>query len=228
VLAVSVPDAAGRPALVLLIGSATVALLLELALWVVLTHVITVAHEGGHAFTASATGGKVKSIKVARGGGETDMDFPGWFSDVLSTAAGYLGPAVWGVCAAILLHQGIVTPMLWLTVGMLICVALFAKDFFTAVVAVLIGVSVFAVVTWCGPGFQTFFAYTLTWFLLLGGVRSVLELSRFRQAARSDTSSDVFHMTRLTHLPGCLWVLFFGLFNVVALALGSMILVRAV
>jgi hypothetical protein len=222
-------EIAVRPPLGLLIGSALAALVLALVLWALLTHVITVAHEGGHAFTASAAGGSVASIQVAPAGrGATEMYPAGWLSNVLSTAAGYLGPSVWGVCGAILLHEGIVTPMLWLTVGMLVCVSVLAKDLFTVGVTVLVGASVFAVVVWCGHGFQTFFAYTLIWFLLIGGMRSVLELSRFRQTSRSDTSSDAFHMARLTHLPGCLWVGFFGLVNLVALALGSMILIHTV
>jgi len=58
----------------------------------------------------------------------------------------------------------------------------------------------------------------VTWFLLLGAVRPVLELQSERSRGRASTS-DADILARLTHVPGLIWV---GVFLVVTV--GSAVL----
>jgi hypothetical protein len=67
---------------------------------------------------------------------------------------------------------------------------------------------------------QSAFAYSLTWFLLLAAPRPVLELQRQRRGGRGATS-DADQLARLTMLPAIVWVGFFLLVTVGALALGG-------
>jgi hypothetical protein len=64
----------------------------------------------------------------------------------------------------------------------------------------------------------------MTWLLLCGGVRPVLELQRDRHRRRGG-SNDADQLAQLTGLPGGLWVGVFGLVALGALALGGWLLV---
>jgi len=73
---------------------------------------------------------------------------------------------------------------------------------------------------------QAAFAYGFAWFLLLGGVRPVFELQRLRRL-RLAPDSDADQLARLTHLPGILWVTWFGLMTLGAATVGAWLLVAA-
>ena len=66
--------------------------------------------------------------------------------------------------------------------------------------------------------------YAMTWLLLFGGVRPVLELQRDRRGRRGP-SNDADQLARLTGLPGGLWTGVFFLVAAGALALGGWLLV---
>jgi hypothetical protein len=67
------------------------------------------------------------------------------------------------------------------------------------------------------------FAYAAVWFLLIGGVRPVLEVQRQRRrgAARS---SDPDQLAGVTGAPASLWVAFFLLVCIGSLAAGGWLL----
>ncbi len=67
---------------------------------------------------------------------------------------------------------------------------------------------------------QAVFGYAMTWFLLLGGVRPVLELQRSRHRGVAGRS-DADQLARLTGLPAGLWVGLFAVIAVGALALSG-------
>ena len=67
---------------------------------------------------------------------------------------------------------------------------------------------------------QAAFAYAGVWFLLLGGVRPVVELQRLRSRGRLP-DSDADQLARLTRLPGLFWVGLFGVVNLLALLAGA-------
>jgi hypothetical protein len=87
------------------------------------------------------------------------------------------------------------------------------------------GALVFAA-TWSLPAEgQAVFAHLVTWFLLLSAPKTVVELqAKRRRGAGRDSDAD--QLARLTRLPGLLWVGFFLLVDVGALALGTLWLLR--
>ena len=79
---------------------------------------------------------------------------------------------------------------------------------------------------------QAGFAYLAAWFLLLGGMRPALELTRRRRGSRSRSSSrsrsglsDADQLARLTGVSRGVWVTAFVLIATVALALGARLLI---
>jgi Peptidase M50B-like len=82
---------------------------------------------------------------------------------------------------------------------------------------------VVAVSLYASPGVQAGFGYALTWFLLLGGVRPVVELWRQRHD-RVGRASDAAQLARLTHVPVALWTGFFLLVAVGAVAAGGYVM----
>ena len=70
------------------------------------------------------------------------------------------------------------------------------------------GALVVAVTVWGSAQVQLVFAYAVTWFLLLGAPRAVIEMQSQRRgtAPRGQDTSDAGLLGRLTHTPGALWV----------------------
>jgi hypothetical protein len=64
----------------------------------------------------------------------------------------------------------------------------------------------------------------MAWFLLLGGVRPVLELQRSRHRGRA-ARSDADQLARLTRLPAGVWIMLFALVSLGALGLSAFWLV---
>jgi hypothetical protein len=148
---------------------------------------------------------------------------------VLTTAAGYVSPALLGAAAAWLLAAHHVTAVLWLLLALLAATFLAIRNAY-GVLAVLITASAVVVVSWvASEALQAVFAYTAAWFLLLGGVRSVIDLQtqRHRGSRSRAIASDADRLARLTKLPGGLWVALFLLVSVAALILGARLLYPA-
>jgi hypothetical protein len=85
----------------------------------------------------------------------------------------------------------------------------------------LTGGVLFGVAWWTPPPVQAAFAHVITWFLLFGGVRPVVELQRKRRRGRA-WDSDADQLARLTGAPGWVWV---GMFFFVGL--GAVVLAAA-
>ena len=196
--------------------------------WVLARAAVTIAHEGGHALAASAVGVRVKHIQIhANGDGGTafaNLDSPG--RDFLTTVAGYLAPPLFGTAGAILLSTGRVRAVLWLSLVLVAAGLWLAKGRFSVGAMVALGGVLFLVIRYAGAGAQTFFTYTWIWFLLIGGIRTVLILSDLRAEAK-DTSSDAFVLGRLTSLPAAVFVGFFAVVSFAALVAGGLIMAGA-
>ena len=107
--------------------------------------------------------------------------------------------------------------------------------------AVLVTAAAVVAVTWLATALvQAGFGYAAAWFLLLGGVRPVVELQRSRGRARRyrraaapgrvmwqgrGPQSDADQLAGLTGVPGGVWVGLFLLVAFAALALGAWLLV---
>lgn len=210
-----------QPAPGLVLGSAVLALLAVASrrLWPVTRTVVTIAHEGGHALMALLTGRRLDSVRVLRStaGVTVSAGSRSGLGIVLTTAAGYTAPPLLGLGAAALLATGHLVGMLLLSLAGLAGLAIAIRNAY-GMVAVLVTGAAIGLVLWRGSTLaETAFGYLLTWLLLLGGVRPVLELQRTRRRRRSG-QSDADQLAALTGLPGWLWVGFFGMVAVAALA----------
>ena len=203
-------SAAGQPdhSLVVLTGVVALAAVFVNPLWQVAGHLYTAAHEGGHALAAVAVGRRVGAIKLhANRGGVTHSYGPSGGLGLIATGvAGYAMPSLMGLGSAALLDSGH-SPGVLLLAGLaaLACMLLVIRNLVGGIVLLVIA-GLLALASYrTDPLVQTACAYTLTWFLLLSGVRGSFEL--FRGFGRD---SDPAILSRLTVLPGAVWVLIFA------------------
>jgi Peptidase M50B-like len=206
-------------------GIAALVIVANLSTWHLTRNVITIAHEGGHALVSLLTGRRLDGIRLhADTSGVTysrgKRTGPGI---VLTSAAGYVAPSLLGAGAAVLLASRHLTAMLWLTLVLLAATFLAIRNAFGVLAVGITAAAVVAVTIYTSATVQAVFGYTTAWFLLLGGVRPVFELGTDRRRSRGGTS-DADHLASLTGLPGGLWVAFFGLVAMAALALGVRLL----
>jgi hypothetical protein len=187
--------------------------------WLIARTVVTIVHEGGHALAALATGQRLAGIRLYRNtAGETrTAGHPGGAGVVLTAAAGYPAPALLGLGAAALLTIGHLTAMLLLSLLLLAGVAIAVRNAYGVLAVLVTAAGIAAVCLYAPARVQAGFGYALTWFLLLGAVRPVIELARQRHRYR-DERTDADQLARLTPVPGWAWVTIFGLTAIAALA----------
>ena len=217
------------PPLWLILGSAALALAAVASprVWPAMRTVVTIVHEGGHALVALAAGRRLAGVRLYRDTAGVTMSAgrtsgPGI---VLTAAAGYPAPALLGLAAAALLATGHVTGMLVLSLVLLAGLALAIRNAYGILAVVVTWAAVAAVGLLAPAEVQAGFGYAMTWFLLLGGVRPVLELQRRRRHGQGQ-GSDADQLARLTRVPGAFWVAGFGLLALAALAVSARWLVR--
>jgi hypothetical protein len=213
-----------RPPLWLVLGSAALALAAVASprLWRAARITVTIVHESGHALAALVTGRRLAGIRLYRNtAGVTESAGkaagPGI---VLTAAAGYPAPSLLGLGAAALLAVGHLTAMLLLSLVLLAGLLIAIRNAYGMLAVLVTGGAIAAVSLLAAPVVQAGFGYAMTWFLLLGGVRPVIELQRERrQGGLLRTDAD--QLARLTRVPGAAWVLLFGIVAVAALALSA-------
>lgn len=188
--------------------------------WPIARNVVTIAHEAGHALVALASGRRLAGIRLHSdtSGVTVSVGRPTGIGMVLTLVVGYPAPSLLGLAAAVTLATGRVTLLLWVTLVLLAGMLLQIRNVFGALSLLTTGGAVLAVSYLAPADVQGAFGYGLTWFLLLGGVRPVLELARARRSRRG--SSDADQLARLTGVPAVLWVVFFGAATVLALVAG--------
>lgn len=209
----------------LVIGTGVLALFLVVfrPSWRLLRNVVTIAHEGGHAFTALLTGRRLNSIRLHSdtSGLTVSSGKPYGLGMILTSAAGYPAPALLGLGYAALLGAHRITLMLWLTVLLLAVLLIKVRNVYGVLTVLVIG-GIIVIVSWFGTDtLQAALAYLAAWFLLLAAVRPVLELQRNRVR---EPNSDADQLARLTRIPGIMWVLAFGAIAVCSLVLGGRLL----
>jgi hypothetical protein len=216
------------PPRLLVLGCCVTALILvgSRRLWPVTRTVVTIAHEGGHALVALAVGRRLEGVRVHRStAGLTvsagNASGPGI---VATAAAGYLAPPLLGLGAAALLASGHLVAALLLTLVLLACLVFMIRNAY-GLLAVFTAAAAVAFVLWRGsPLLEAAFGYAMAWFLLLGGVRPVLELQRARRRGRGGRS-DADQLARLTRLPAGAWIMLFALVSLGALGVSAFWLV---
>ena len=208
----------------LLAGAAVVALLVVAtpALWRPARTVVTIAHEGAHGLAALAAGRRLSGIRLHSdtSGLTVSRGRPTGAGMVLTCAAGYPGPALFGLGAAALLATGHAAGVLWAVLALLALLLLQIRNFYGLWAVLVTGAVVAGVTAWLPPAGQAAFAAAVTWFLLLAAPRTVLELQGARRR-RSAPDSDADQLARLTGLPALGWVGLFLLLDAGALALAA-------
>ncbi|TFC55152.1 M50 family peptidase [Cryobacterium sp. TMT2-15-1] len=190
--------------------AAAAVLVLVPAAWRVTRHVITIAHEGGHAVVATVSGRRLGGIRLHSdtSGLTVSRGRPRGPGMVLTLLAGYTAPALLGLGAARMLSLGYDIGLLWLLLTALALLLVQIRNWF-GLWSVLVTAGLVFGITWFGtPPVQSVFALLITAFLLLGAVRTVIELQRSRSRSRG-TASDADQLARLTHIPGVVWVAVF-------------------
>lgn len=142
---------------------------------------------------------------------------------ILTLAAGYIAPAIVGVCGALLLASGHITALLWTSQLLLASLLLLVRNAFGIGAVVVSGAAIFLVSWYASAVLQAGFAYALVWFLLLAAVRPVFELGRSR-ARRRSFRSDADQLARLTGLSDGVWIGLFALANLSTLVTGIYLL----
>lgn len=193
-------------------------------IWPVARHVITLVHESSHAGVAVLTGRRLAGIRLHSdtSGLTVSVGRPRGPGMVATAAAGYVGPAVLGLGAAWLTSQGHAVAVLWALLLLLTLVLVQIRNWFGLWSVLVTGAALVAVTWWASPGWQSATAYAITWFLLLGAPRPVLELLAHRGAG-----SDADVLAKLTHVPGLVWVLVFGVVTIATAVLGGSLLIAA-
>jgi len=207
-------------------GLLAVAAVLTRRVWRVSRNVVTIAHEGGHALVALVTGRRLGGVRLHRtSAGETvSAGKPYGPGMMLTTAAGYTAPSLLGLGAAALLAGGRPIAMLLVSLVLLAGLTLAMRNGYGLVATAAAAIIVLTVCWLASAEVQALFAYSATWFLLLGAVRPVLELQRTRR--RGTRATDADDLARLTGVPGIVWVAVFGVVALASLALGAHLLVR--
>lgn len=209
-------------ALVLATGLVALAVVLAPGSWRVARNVVTIAHEGGHALAALASGRRLTGIRLHSdtSGVTLSKGKPTGAGMVFTGAAGYPAPPLIGLAGAGLLTIGHITALLWISLALLAGMLVVIRNVFGVVSVVATGAAVFAVSWFASSTVQAVFAYFFVWLLLLAGSRPVVELQRQRRRGRAP-HSDADQLAWLTHVPALVWVGLFGLLAIVALLVGG-------
>ena len=207
-----------------LLGTAAVAALLVLSptVWRSTRNVVTIAHEGAHGLVALAAGRRLSGIRLHSdtSGLTLSAGRPTGLGMVLTCAAGYIGPGLFGLGAAALLDAGHAIGLLWALLALLALLLVQIRNWFGLWSVLVTGGIVFAATWWLPTEGQAAFAALATWFLLLAAPRTVLELQTSRRKRRAP-QSDADQLAGLTPFPALFWVGFFLLVDVGALLLGG-------
>lgn len=197
-------------------------------LWHLTRHVLTIVHEGAHATVAVLTGRRLAGIRLHSdtSGLTVSVGRPRGPGMVATAFAGYTGPALLGLGAAWLLSRGYAVGLLWLLVLALTLLLVQVRNWYGLWTVLVSGVVLVGVTWWGSPQWQSAFAYAVTWFLLLGAPRAVLELQASRRRARGARTSDADVLAQLTRVPGLVWVGLFLLVTTGCLAAAVLVLVR--
>jgi hypothetical protein len=191
-------------------------------LWRPARHVITIVHEAGHALVAVLSGRRLSSIRLHSdtSGLTVSRGKPYGPGMVLTGFAGYVAPSLLGLAFAALLGADRVTALLVACVLLLLGVLVMVRNVYGIFSVLATGAVLIGVAWWAKGEVQAAFAHGITWFLLLGGIRSVGELQAKRRRGRA-RDSDADQLARITGAPGLFWVSIFLIVDLGCLVLAT-------
>lgn len=208
--------------LVIATALAALAVVVPHAVWRVARNAITIAHEGGHGLIALLTGRSLDGIRLHSdtSGLTVSRGKPTGTGMILTAAAGYTAPSLLGVGGAWLLASNRITLFLWIATALLLVMLVMIRNAYGALTVIVTGAA-FLLISWLTtPQVQAAFAYAAVWFMLIGGVRPAFELQAKRRHGGAP-DSDADQLSRLTHVPAVVWLLFFHTVSVCALLGGG-------
>ncbi len=181
-----------------LIGLVVSVVVTPSATWQLVQHFQVMAHEGMHGVVGSLSGGKVEGIELKQSAeGKTTVMMPADRSGCAFTFAGYLGPSAFGLGAARLIQFGHIVVVLWVTMLLLGLLLIMLKPSFGYATVPLAGFVIFLVLKHMSQTAEIVAAYAITWFLLLSGVRIVVQ--------RGVNASDAGLLRDRTSIPRLVW-----------------------
>lgn len=218
-----------EPVVVGVIAMLGLSLVLYRRVWPVTRLLVTITHEGAHAVAALMVGRRLQGIRLLSDTSGVTLSHgrPHGAGMVIMLAAGYVGPAVTGLGAALLLAAGRSVALLWLMVGLLGVMLLLIRNAYGLLVLVVAGGGVAAISWYLSPGWQSAVAYLICWVLLIAAPKPVVELIGLRRRGQT-RRSDVDQLARLTPIPGAVWSAVFLLLNLVGLGVGAAVLLPSV
>jgi hypothetical protein len=195
------------------------------AAWLMVRHVSVITHEGAHAVMGSGMGGKITSVTMKpNGSGRTKVRFRGSRgSSVAVGAIGYLGPSLCGLGAAKLISVGHAVAVLWLALLALAILLPVLRNLFGVFSVILTGGLLYLVARYATIGAQIAVAYGISWFLLLSGVRDVLELRLLLKQGPAESDADL--LKGLTRIPRGFWSSLWLMGTVAGVVVGGSLLV---
>jgi hypothetical protein len=130
---------------------------------------ITITHEGAHGVAAFVTGRRLQGIRLHSdsSGLTVSSGRPSGPGMVTTLMAGYLGPAVVGLGAVVMLIAGHSLGLLWLFVILLALLLIQIRNFYGFALILGCGVGLILVSWYLPAPMQSGLAYVLTWTLLL-------------------------------------------------------------
>lgn len=206
--------------------AAAAAAVLYTPVWRWARGLVTIAHEGGHAFMAILMRRRLTGIRLhADTSGLTfSRGKPTGFGAAMTLFAGYTAPAALGLAFAALTGAGRIVLLLWITLGLLAIMLVFIRNWYGALALIVVGAGVFAA-TWYGNAIvQTVAAYAGAWLLLLGAVKPVMELGSRRRGRRGSGQSDADQLAGITPVPAGAWIFLFSLATIAAAVWGTYML----
>jgi Peptidase M50B-like len=202
------------PATSVLIGLAALAAAFVQLIWVFVAHANTIAHEGAHAVTGSAIGRKVQYVQLnGNATGETGVSRGGTAGSAVFFFVGYVGPSAFGLGAAKLIEVGHIVAVLWLSLILLAALLFVLRKVFSYVPVLAAGALIYLIARYASVGANVVAAYAVAWFLLVSGVRVVLEDNL--------DAVDAGKLAGLTYIPKLFWFLLWLAGSVAAVALGG-------
>jgi Peptidase M50B-like len=158
-----------------LIGLVVAIVVIPSATWELVQHFPVMAHEGIHGAVGSLSR-TVEWIDLrSTGEGGTRVLPTSGTGFLVAAFVGYLGPSAFGLGAARFIQFGHIIAVLWVTMLLLGLLLLKLKPSFGMVTVPLAGFLIFLVLKHTPQTAQILAVYAITWFLLLSGVRMVLQ-----------------------------------------------------
>jgi Peptidase M50B-like len=204
-------------AVVVLLGIVAVGAVLP-GVWLVTHHLTVIAHEAAHASFGSAIGGTVAGMRLLRTAeGATAISGTGTLGNFFNFLVGYLGPSLFGIGAASLIRIGHIVAVLWIALGALLSVMFVLRRSFGILTVVVSFLLLFWLAGFGTVGVQIVTAYGIAWFLLISGLRRILEL-------RGKESGDGDALRKMTKIPHRVWHGFWLAGTAAGLVLGASLL----